>query len=268
MKFSFPLLLFAVIQNSLSFDWCTMNCQQAKHIACERMGQCDSLGACSFVTLDPDELLEHHNHYRSMFANGEEPQSGGLKVSNMMALVWNEELAFTASCNLAACEGMKHDQCRGVPDYPAAGQNLWSTSFSGGGDCKSKAASAVKLWYDEIKLITSADIKKKGTGWSSDGVSGHFTQVVWAQTEAVGCALTELKKSGMTDCTLACNYGPSGNVLGGSMFIEGPPCSNCPENVKCGKVKDGLCGSAIRSYSKPSLCFISIIFVLLVQVIK
>lgn len=61
----------------------------------------------------------------------------------------------------------------------------------------------VDQWYDEISNYNHA----QGT---STGVSGHYTQLMWAATSKVGC--------GVASCTegevVVCQYTPAGNVAG------------------------------------------------------
>ena len=67
--------------------------------------------------------------------------------------------------------------------------------------------------------------------------TGHYTQVVWADTYKVGCGFTAYKASnGWYDKYYVCNYGPTGNRRGGSMYKTGSACSKCS-----GACDNGLC---------------------------
>ncbi len=46
--------------------------------------------------------------------------------------------------------------------------------------------------------------------------TGHYSQVVWADTYAVGCAATKCSK-GLSPI-YACNYGTTGNFTGAPMY--------------------------------------------------
>lgn len=65
------------------------------------------------------------------------------------------------------------------------------------------ASLAAKLWYDEVKYYD----------WSAPGFSqttGHFTQLVWADTKYIGCATNVCESMNL----VVCLYWPPGNVLG------------------------------------------------------
>ncbi|XP_030748194.1 venom allergen 5-like [Sitophilus oryzae] len=238
-------VVFCIINSGYCMDWCALNCNRGEHIACTLKGDCSVTEPCTFMTLNKEKILKSHNALRAKFANGKEPKTSGLTVANMRSLRWDGDLAFTASCNVGRCLLMEHDFCRGSPEYPAAGQNLWQVQFAGEGDCGSKYAEATRLWYDEISLLNKDQIKEMASAYQAIQGTGHFTQIIWAETEAIGCAMTQKKEEGNTICNLACNYGPAGNVDTGEMLAEGAPCSMCPEGTRCG---DGLCGSAVKYY--------------------
>lgn len=111
------------------------------------------------------------------------------------------------------------------------------------------------------------------------GACEHFSQVVWAQSCAVGCGLVKCDRLKLPEATVwtqayfvVCNYGPrspipipypplskdhnhtrhylSGNVRGQSPFLPGNKCSSCPQLCR-----NGLCRmpSSTAPYSPPHL---------------
>lgn len=77
--------------------------------------------------------------------------------------------------------------------------------------------------------------------------TGHYTQVVWAETEYVGCARAIYEADGWYTVQLTCNYAgrnSSGNLLTRPMYLTGPPCTKCP-GKKCNSIWRGLCGDDV-----------------------
>lgn len=128
------------------------------------------------------EILDRHNQYRCMHG--------------VQDLTWSDALAKSAQKWAQKTNGnMDHssDQWRSdVGGFRYAGENLaWGATD----------AHAVDIWYDEIEFT-----QPKGVVTSFGAKTGHYTQVVWADTKSVGCG--SYKK------LLVCQYGPGGNMMG------------------------------------------------------
>jgi len=67
-------------------------------------------------------------------------------------------------------------------------------------------------------------------------IAGHYSQVVWADSYAVGCGITKCS-SGLSPI-YACNYGPPGNYIGSAMYKTGNAASACPSGTVANA---GLC---------------------------
>jgi Cysteine-rich secretory protein family len=86
----------------------------------------------------------------------------------------------------------------------AQGENLWSGSKGA-----YTPEEMVELWIEE-----KADYRRglfpavSRTGKWVD--VGHYTQIIWATTTHLGCALA----TGSEDDVLVCRYGPAGNIMG------------------------------------------------------
>ncbi|KAL7985244.1 hypothetical protein Chor_003814 [Crotalus horridus] len=98
---------------------------------------------------------------------------------------------------------------------------------------------AVEDWYIEYQYYNYSTLACK-----EGEMCGHYTQVVWATSERVGCGATfceTLELINDTDMHLfVCNYQPPGNIRGHKPYIMGASCSMCPEGYSC---KDNLCDS-------------------------
>ncbi|XP_064624955.1 cysteine-rich venom protein pseudechetoxin-like [Lineus longissimus] len=115
-------------------------------------------------------------------------------ATNMLKMSYDLELENLARKWVNQCK-REHPSVNTVPGKAALGQNLF---FS---EVHETWNTAINAWHNEIKHFTY------GT-YTTSGVTGHYTQVVWADTSLVGCAM---KKCGERNYIYACNYGPGGN---------------------------------------------------------
>jgi len=154
--------------------------------------------------VDPDATLAAHNKWRS------EVGVAGLRWSEVLqqqADKWAAELEATNACR------MKHS---------GSGENLyWAGPL--------KAANAVDsegnwIWQNSLQAISEANMvdswgsEKQWYDYATNSCNapvgescGHYTQVVWRDTQEVGCA-----KAVCDDFSQVwvCNYKPAGNVTG------------------------------------------------------
>ncbi len=115
-----------------------------------------------------------------------------------MPVTWSASVAATAQAFADTCSMGVHST------NTSNGENIFLSSAT------STPTTAVTNWYNEVSLYNF-----NNPGFSS--ATGHFTQVVWKATTAIGCGIR-------TDCpttpsfpfsfNLVCQYSPAGNVLG------------------------------------------------------
>uniref|UniRef100_A0A3P8YBY5 LCCL domain-containing protein n=1 Tax=Esox lucius TaxID=8010 RepID=A0A3P8YBY5_ESOLU len=180
---------------------------------------------------DREEILQLHNKLRG----GVYPTS-----SNMEYMVWDDELERSATHWAEQCQ-WKHG-----PDdlLMSIGQNLavhWGRHRS--------PAYHVQAWYDEVKDYTYP-YQHECNPWCPDRCSGpmctHYTQLVWATTNRVGCAVHTCARMNVWEeiwenaVYLVCNYSPKGNWIGEAPYQHGRPCSQCPPSYG-GGCRDNLC---------------------------
>ena len=70
-------------------------------------------------------------------------------------------------------------------------------------------------------------------------------QVVWSETDKVGCGATSYKDGQWYATLYTCNYGPNGNFIRGQMYKQGAPCSDCNNGESCSNQYPGLCGKKL-----------------------
>lgn len=72
--------------------------------------------------------------------------------------------------------------------------------------------------------------------------TGHYTQLLWADTTLIGCGFKMFFEAGWWKKLYTCNYGPAGNIIFSQMYLQGAPCSACPAGTSCSLEYPGLCG--------------------------
>lgn len=138
--------------------------------------------------INQKELVERHNYYRA-------------KVG-VPPLVWSDELATYAqkwanklsnSCSLTHSSG-------------PYGENLYYTTSS------ASATDVVDLWASEEEFFNHRNTVYKA---GSSRKSGHYSQIIWRETTAVGGAMQKCKHGGEI---WVCSYSPYGNVVGAKTY--------------------------------------------------
>ena len=167
-------------------------------------------------------------------------------AANMELMSWNDFLASLAEQWAARCVWEHGQPSLGDnPPYTSIGQNLYATT----GNTINLTAAQMN-WYEE-KYDYNYDTLECAAGKPC----GHYTQVVWATSRHVGCAvhncepLTGAFSQGLY---FVCNYGPAGNLVGAKPYIKGPACSKCSSGA--GWCKDRLCNSECTSAGAECLC--------------
>ncbi|XP_069569287.1 GLIPR1-like protein 1 [Brachyistius frenatus] len=180
-----------------------------------------------------DECVQEHNRARSAVSP---------TASNMLSMTWDEGLAITARAWARKCvfEHNIHlkDVRRVHPTFPSVGENIWagSQAFS--------ATAAIELWVNEEQ---NYNYRKN----ACTHACGHYTQVVWASSYKVGCAVQLCKDgvSGLGTSEMAifvCNYATAGNMNGAQPYESaGAACSGCK-----GTCVDKLCWNQERDSEK------------------
>ncbi|XP_041859648.1 peptidase inhibitor 16-like [Melanotaenia boesemani] len=175
-------------------------------------------GAWSSLSEENEELLvELHNRYRGLVSPS---------ASAMMPLKWDSTLKVIAEAYAAKCI-WNHN-----PDLRDVGENL----FVGNGPLD--LAEALEKWF-----LENLDYSYQNNTCDEDKMCGHYTQMVWADTHRVGCAIHHCNTMDGLDWErtnfLVCNYYPAGNFENEQPYVEGDWCSQCPENLQ--KCENNLC---------------------------
>ena len=147
-------------------------------------------GATGRLTSLDDRLLAAHNRERS--AHGVAP------------LAWDPALAADAARwgeRLAAAGAFEHDDQDG--DDPQ-GENLWAGTRGAW-----SPEEMVEGWIEEKRHFRPGRFPDNSRTGDYEDV-GHYTQLMWRDTDRVGCALA----AGAEEEVLVCRYRTAGNVVG------------------------------------------------------
>jgi hypothetical protein len=213
-------------------------------------------GSCQLDWSERQVIVDTHNHLRAQnpcsTANG-----GGwcppCPAADMQRLAWDDALAAAAQVHADQCVWAEDERNRAN----GWGENLatWTRSEMNA----DALTSIITSWYNELYDAnwTDSGLEPKvhryesgevcvGKCYNAENdkcVMKHYTQVVWASTTHVGCAVSSCKgfRSGYDGLFLVCKYSPAGNELSSSgrirrPYLFGSPCAACPNQCT-----DNLC---------------------------
>uniref|UniRef100_A0A7E4WDT3 SCP domain-containing protein n=1 Tax=Panagrellus redivivus TaxID=6233 RepID=A0A7E4WDT3_PANRE len=190
-------------------------------------------------------LVNRHNQWRSQLAHGCALMPNNTyapPAKNMLKMVYNCSIEPLAQAWANNCE-FKHSGRSGY------GENLWAV-FTNGNFNQNAFADASDSWWSE--LIQYGGINSTDTTLTSSNFNlgiGHWSQMAWSSSTAVGCGFAKCAQSGgMNMYIVVCNYWPQGNIINYPIYSIGQPCkqdSDCTVSGhgKC-EVSTGLCATA------------------------
>ncbi|KAL3990523.1 Cysteine-rich secretory family protein [Acanthocheilonema viteae] len=158
-------------------------------------------------------------------------------ASNMQELVWDQRLADLAYGHAKKCDAWHRSAYeRHGHGYSYIGENIW---WSNEAYLRSNLQSAMLDFFNERPYYDYSTNK-----CMKDAQCGHYTQYVWSETCAVGCAAVHCSgiKNGRginQGHIIICNYGEGGNQFGKRPYLLGSRCSNCQCGGEC--TSEGLC---------------------------
>ena len=190
-------------------------------------------------------ILCLHNETRSKVALG---LFAGLKetlpfAQDMQRLQWDNELEQVAQNWANQCQ-WEHNANR-TTEYNALAPldingNVSQQSFSVGENLATFGSTAYdkaelsatfagyKLWEDEGNAWAFGTIN--GTEECTDSACGHFTQLIWASTYKVGCAVNFCEAGTLLQYPstyLVCDYATAGNYIGREPYLTGSESEVC-----------------------------------------
>ncbi|KAF6209045.1 hypothetical protein GE061_014788 [Apolygus lucorum] len=156
-------------------------------------------------------IVELHNQLRNKVASGKVLSQS--PAQNMKELVWDNEMAQHAQTWADGCV-FEHDPNRKDSRGQYFGQNLAMTMTSAQNNVNNPNIEyMINAWFNEVY--------KYGYTGGFNHATGHYSQMIWASSNKVGCGLTSYSSSKMYNTLLVCNYSPAGNVLGEHAYVKG-----------------------------------------------
>jgi pathogenesis-related protein 1 len=140
----------------------------------------DDTGAAK-LTGDPAAYVAEHNRYRA--AHCAPP------------LTWSDKVAASAQ---AWADALQRRSCAFEHSNDSYGENLAAATPG-----TLSPADVVEMWYREVDEY---DFRRPDFSMTT----GHFTQLVWADTRHIGCGVSACKNLEI----FVCQYDPPGNVMG------------------------------------------------------
>ncbi|KAM7543066.1 hypothetical protein Aperf_G00000005156 [Anoplocephala perfoliata] len=156
-----------------------------------------------------ESVLRTHNEKRSQVSP---------TAANMLQMEYDTDLEDLASKWVQRCV-WEHPDRTAYPEYAGVGQNIAYYSLL-------NLEVMMNGWFNENQDYNY------GTNQCS-AVCGHYTQMVWANSNRLGCAytlcdtLTNAPNPGPL-YFFACQYKSPGNYVGEKPYESGAPCENCP----------------------------------------
>ncbi|KAL0882259.1 hypothetical protein ABMA27_000790 [Loxostege sticticalis] len=172
------------------------------------------------------------------------------QAANMNKIYWSDELAAFAQRWVDQCDSStrpdKEDECRDLEDSPV-GQNIVSILGPSPG---MHLTSLIDVWF-----MQKRDYKGSVAYYnqSRDWKTNHFTQLIWAETDRIGCGRARFyvdQKESIIE-RLVCNFAPRGNINGKPVYAIGYPATQCQKNKAPDSQYKSLCAHWIPDPARP-----------------
>ncbi|CAK9795288.1 Venom allergen 3 [Anthophora plagiata] len=176
-------------------------------------GACGKVIATGFTNAEKNEMVKSHNDLRSRVANGLEKRGNPgpqPPAKNMQHIVWDDAIANVAQRWANQCS-FGHDTCRD-DDRFYTGQNAAMTMTTG--TVNTKPADIANMWYNEVEKMSKYQVSRL----TNINDVGHYTQLVWAKTNRIGCGKIVYQMDQWKRYYVVCNYGPGGNFMGEPIY--------------------------------------------------
>ncbi|KAL5107637.1 hypothetical protein TcWFU_004350 [Taenia crassiceps] len=175
-----------------------------------------SAAACWEPTdVERAQVLEGHHRVREEV----NPTASNMKLLRISRSLEHLAAYWASKCSFRRPNPKEH------PHYRGLGVNMALTVGT-----KPALVDSICAWVKESKSYS----------YSSNTCSRRceqYTQLIWAQTSEVGCAMREchgvIPDWPDPQYITVCLYSPSGNYRKGRPYLRGPSCSKCGKRERC-----------------------------------
>ncbi|KAG3289610.1 cysteine-rich secretory protein 1 [Ictidomys tridecemlineatus] len=184
------------------------------------------------LTAVQEEIVNIHNAIRRRVVP---------PARNMLKMKWSEEAAGNARIFSKYCDKTDSNPLERRIKNTFCGENThWEShpiSWS----------HVIKIWYNESKNFVYGEWTPIDEASRTD----HYTQVIWASSYVIGCAVSLCRKQGVPQYLYTCHYCHEGNDPNtiNVPYKKGSPCEDCPNNCE-----DRLCTNPCLFYDEYNDC--------------
>nr|AEP82913.1 venom allergen/ancylostoma secreted protein-like 1 isoform 3 [Heligmosomoides bakeri] len=173
-------------------------------------------------------VRDMHNYRRSQTALGRTIKNTGNYLpssSNMQYMRYNCPLEATAIQIAATCPTPLIQSGRLIGQVPI-GTYTFTTATQ----------EIIKSLWKVVRQVNGPGMKVTFKAQHVGTPIASFTQMAWAATRKLGCAVARCP----TAYVAVCNYEPIGNIVGQQIYTPGTPCTACTAGSTC-TASQGLC---------------------------
>uniref|UniRef100_A0A914M977 SCP domain-containing protein n=2 Tax=Meloidogyne incognita group TaxID=654580 RepID=A0A914M977_MELIC len=203
----------------------------------------------SLTVPEQNAVVDCINKYRSQLANGNTKNKNGGNFpsgKDILEVSYSKDLEKSAQgwANKCIFDHNGADLYSGGKFY---GENLYLDGDFEHKNITQLMIDACNAWWGEsttdgvppswINNFLPTDNKENDEKFEA---VGHWTQMAWAKTYQIGCALKVCHKPECTGNLIDCRYYPGGNGMGSAIYQQGKPASGCGKAGRSTKYS-GLC---------------------------
>ncbi|CAK5033922.1 unnamed protein product [Meloidogyne enterolobii] len=203
----------------------------------------------SLTVPEQNAVVDCINKYRSQLANGKTKNKNGGNFppgKDILEISYSKDVEKSAQGWANKCI-FDHDGSSLAAGGKYYGENLYIDGDFTHKNITQMMVDACNAWWGEsttdgvpsswINNFLPTDNEENDAKFEA---VGHWTQMAWAKTYQIGCALKVCHKPDCNGNLVVCRYNPGGNGMGSPIYQQGKPASGCGKAGPSTKYS-GLC---------------------------